>query len=570
LEALWKDKLRVAPDERNQVISLTGGAELKFQGAKFQGVGQLQAREIFFWLREGPSLAKNQAPPLRPDRMWARHDVHMNSPQLSSKVEDLQVWFEEGGASQGPGGPMAQPIGLAVQSPTGPTVPVGAAVAPPPQATAPPQPAAQQRFEVIGRLFQARVTLGQQQATVSKLTIEDGVQFFETQTSQPGERPLMIRGDLLEGTGVTSPQTLVRITGRPARFEGRGLGMTGSNINLDRGANRVWIDGPGQMDVPFTENQPGQAPAVPGVLTIDWQRGMVFDGMKVRFEHAVVAATGQRQMCTETMEVYLARPIRFSEANGQEPPQVERIHCLDDVWLESRTFDPQRQLTSHDQFKVSDFVLNAITGALEGGPGWLNSVRRGSDNSLGGPMVAMVGGGPPGVPPAAQDALTCLHVRFQKKITGNLWAHRLTFADRVQTAYAPVDNWDAVLAADSLDQLGPGAVTVHCDQLSVAEMLLPIGGRQSFQLEAVGNTVVESSTFTALAQRITYDSFKDLLILSGEGRNAELYRQLQIGAERDHNAAQTIYYHPRSNKMGSASGAQSLEITLPPSPNGKR
>jgi hypothetical protein len=101
-------------------------------------------------------------------------------------------------------------------------------------------------------------------------------------------------------------------------------------------------------------------------------------------------------------------------------------------------------------------------------------------------------------------------------------------------------------------------------------MLLPIGGRQSFQLEAVGNTVVESSTFTALAQRITYDSFKDLLILSGEGRNAELYRQLQVGAERNHNAAQTIYYHPRSNKMGSASGAQSLEITLPPSPNGKR
>ena len=55
LEALWKDKLRVFPDEQNQVISLTGGAELKFPG-----VGQLQAREIFFWLLEAPPAAKNQ------------------------------------------------------------------------------------------------------------------------------------------------------------------------------------------------------------------------------------------------------------------------------------------------------------------------------------------------------------------------------------------------------------------------------------------------------------------------------------------------------------------------------
>jgi lipopolysaccharide export system protein LptA len=583
LEAMWKDKLRVFPDEHNQVISLTGGAELKFQGAKFQGVGQLQAREIFFWLREGAPVAKNQPAPLRPDRMRALHDVHMNSPQLSSKVDDLQIWFEEGGQTPGTmaeqtlggpqnnGQPVAQPIGLAVQSPAGLTPPVGAAVSAPPQAAAPPQPPTSQRFEVVGRLFQARVALGQQQATVSKMTIEDGVQFLETQTAQPGERPLIIRGDKLEGTGVTAPQAQVRITGRPARFEGRGLGMTGSNINLDRGANRVWIDGPGQMDVPFSDNQQGQAPAAPGVLTVDWQRSMVFDGLRVRFDHAVVAATTQWQIHTEAMEVQLLRPIRFSEPNGQDRPQVEEIHGLDGVWLENRSFDPQRQLISHDQLQLSDIVLNAMTGAMNGGPGWLNSVRRGSDNPLGGPMVAMAGGGPPAAVPMPQDSLSCLHVRFQKSITGNFWAHRVSFDDRVQTVYAPVDNWDAVLTTDNLEQLGPRAVTLRCNRLSVAEMLLPIGGPRSFQVWALDNTVVESNTFTALAQRITYDSAKDLLILSGDGlSNAELYRQSQVGGERDHNATQTIYYHPRSNKMGSASGAQSVEITLPPGGNGKR
>ena len=99
--------------------------------------------------------------------------------------------------------------------------------------------------------------------------------------------------------------------------------MTGSNINLDRGANRVWIDGPGQMDVPLSDESQGQPPAAPGVLTVDWQRSMFFDGLKARFEHAVVATTGQRQMHTETMDAQLLRPIRFSEPNGQDQHQVE-------------------------------------------------------------------------------------------------------------------------------------------------------------------------------------------------------------------------------------------------------
>ena len=74
-----------------------------------------------------------------------------------------------------------------------------------------------------------------------------------------------------------------------------------------------------------------------------------------------------------------------------------------------------------------------------------------------------------------------------------------------------------MLPVDNLDQLGPHGVTVHCNQLSVAEMLLPTGGPRSIELDASENVVVESRTFTALAQRITYNEAKDLLILSGEG-----------------------------------------------------
>ena len=139
-------------------------------------------------------------------------------------------------------------------------------------------------IEVTGRLLRARVVLGQQQqAALADLTIEDGVQFLETQTSQPDERPLLIRGDRLDAADVSAPNATVTITGRPARFEARGLGLTGSNINLDRGKNRLWIDGPGQMDLPLSADLQGQPLAVPGVLTVDWQGSMDFDGSKADF-----------------------------------------------------------------------------------------------------------------------------------------------------------------------------------------------------------------------------------------------------------------------------------------------
>ena len=177
------------------------------------------------------------------------------------------------------------------------------------------------------------------------------------------------------------------ITGRPARFEGRGLGLTGANINLNRGANRLWIDGPGQMDVlPLPAGPQGQTPAPPGTLTVDWQRRMEFDGRTAQFEEGVVATAGQQQLQTQTMTVQLQWPISFSQPNVQGTPPVEEIRCLGGVSMEQRSFDQQQQLTSHDRMEVTDLAVNILTGALNGGPGWLNSVRRGSDNPLGNPL----------------------------------------------------------------------------------------------------------------------------------------------------------------------------------------
>ena len=299
------------------------------------------------------------------------------------------MWFKEGSGVRGQGSESrGQRSGISG----------GGAAGSPPTAIA-GQPAAPQQplsdigpIKVAGRLLSARIVLGEPEPTVSNLTIEDGVCFSETQTAQAGEQPLSMRGDRLVAENLSATNAKVTVTGRPAQFDGRGLGLIGSNINLDRGANRLWIDGPGQMGLPIKNDLQGQAPAAPGTLTVDWQRGMDFDGQTARFEQSVVAATSSLQSESETMRfqlqtasmfVKLPRPISFSRPKMEGTPQVEEIRCIGGVSMENRTFDPQQQLTSHDRMQLSDLAINVLSGALNGGPGWLNSCALRIDHSAG-------------------------------------------------------------------------------------------------------------------------------------------------------------------------------------------
>jgi hypothetical protein len=540
LEAAWTDKLRVDPQGKNQVISLSGGAELTFPG-----LGRIRAKEIFLWLMEMPpptATDKNELSRLRPTSMQALGDVQMDSPDLSGRVEELQVWFKEVASGRETAvtarpGTVVPGIGPVRAAAAVGVTPMGATVEQSPPALAlPRQTPGQvlQRFEVVGRLLRAQVVFGGQQAAVSNLTIVDGV-----------------------------------------RLEGRGLKLVGSNVNLDCSTNHLWIDGAGQMELPISGVLQGKAPAAAGVLTVDWQRRMEFDGLTARFESVVATTTQHHKLSTETMKVVLERPIDFSQADAQEQPRVQEIQCSGGVAMEGRTFDEQQGPSAYVRMQLTDLVVNMISGALNGGPGWVNSVRYGSANPLDRPIAAV--GNTPANAASPQSQLNCLHVQFQRSVTGNLgdlsnlMRGRLTFSDRVWTTYAPVDNWDAMLTTHNPDELGPDGIVARCDQLTVAQTLTPIGSRPSIKLDALGNTVVEGTKFTARGNRITYDEAKDLLILQGgDGRNpAELLRQLQPGAAADKQAFQEIHYWPKTGRM-KVIGVQPGQINLLPGGNGKR
>jgi len=579
LEATWNKELLVRPDQHNQRISLDGGTSLAFRG-----FGRLDAGEIHFWLNETrqvdprrPNTSRpNDKAPMRlsPDRMLAKTAVKLNSPQLVGAVEQLQVWFEEKKASGSSAGGSVSPATSTRVATTSPVSERPGVTRPEttdtPRTAEPPK----QRFSITGRLLQARVLYREDEETqLSELIIEDGVRFAETQTAKPDEKPLLISGDRLHMTGAEGPNAAATVVGKPAHFEARGLGLTGGNININRGTDRIWVDGVGRMVLPIDRDPQGNKLATPGVMNVDWKKGMNFDGRTATFKDSVVASGSQQTLRTETMEVHFDRHFDLSRdggiaggGRGQEP-EVEKLICRGGVLMENRTVEElprgrptpgrptltEKRQTSYDRMQVPDLRINLKNGnILTAGPGWLHSVRLREDtaSSLGGlaaPTPVGRDDSRGGEKPASP--LVGLHVRFQQSITGNIHRRSMNFNKRVHAAYAPVDSWQTVLDTDDPDELGPQGVVLHCDRLTVTEMKTPLEGRRSMELEAAGNTVVESSDFTARAIRMTYAEGKGLLVFEGDGRNdARLFRQTQLGGAASELAAKRILYWPKTKR----------------------
>ena len=581
LEAHWREKLDVRPQDQNQVISLSGGATLKFQA-----MGQLDARDIHFWLHETPQDAAGRSS-FQPDRLLAEGHVVGTSPQFSSKVQRLEVWF----TSAVPVTPVASTAGVAVASAPEPYLPSTTASSPPtsrlqgdrgailPLGT--PNPAAvggrQSHLEISGRLLQARVLLrDRQHGDLTEVTVVDNVKLQETQTALPSDLPLLVTGQWLHATEASSPQAKVMVKGEPAHLEGRGMSLTGPNIQIDRGANQLAMEGPGQMEKLLDRDLENRPLSQAGTIKINWQKGMTFDGRKAHFQDSVNVIGNSQLLQTGWLDICFQQPISFSDNRPQSPPLVEKLICGDDVFIENRTLEAGRQI-SYDRVKLKNLDLNNLSGDFHGdGPGWLVSVRRGGGQGFSmpaGPLTGPgrpattrpVGFGPPQAKPPDPNPLTCLHLRFMKSITGNKIRKELLFHGQVRTAYAPAQSWSTTLESDDPNRLGPQAVVMHCENLAVNDMSLVSGsGGSNLELSALENVIAEGSNFTARSARLTYTQAKELLILEGDGRSdAELFKQEREGLQASRFAAQKILYFLKTNQVN-ADGVRSLDMNQAP------
>ena len=598
LEVSWKKEARVYPEEQQQVVKIEGSAWLRFRG-----VGQLEADTVYFRLDELPPEKGKEQRNLRPRRMDAEQNVRIRSPQLDGAVETLTVVFKElpPGMQRNPtpAPQVSQPhrrirsddgrqveltsaalrqAAAAPQSAAAPTatIALGAEPEPAPQtspeAGSEPDPAARlaveaeasgpaQRFEVTGKTLRADILLGEREAQVSEVNIEGDARFAETKTARPDERPVLVRGDRIRVTDAETPHTAVTVLGEPAQFEGRGMAIESRNIHLNRGTNRLLIDGAGAMTLPLDRDFNGQPLATAARMVVHWRSRMEFDGRTARFEEAVVARTPEQALKTEILEVQFREPIRLGETDrGAPSQQVEQILCRGGTLLESRTVE-NLQMTAHERIAAGDLTVNLISGDLTArGQGWLMSVRHASDRGqLGGPAGSFMAS--PAATEESESPLRQLYVRFQGGITGNVHRRELNFHDDVHTVYTPVDCWEPPLPSDDPHALGPRGIVMNCDRLSLRQTLRPNGAERAAEFEAAGNTIVESAAYTARAIRMTYSEAKDLLVLEGDGRSdAQLFRQQQIGGPMARAAAQRILFWPGTNRL-KVDGARALELS---------
>ena len=553
-QARWSQEMSIRPDGPLHVVSLLGMAQVRSTDR-----GTLDADEIHAWVLEAPnppgetaprarqpvqtaSFAKSdpagvQVQRLTPQRVLAQGNVRIDAPQLIGNTGRMEVWFEDppAAASAGalPGAPRQgfSPLGGGQRSPAD-------------------RP---QQFKVTGQLLRVQAVRGQT-VEASDVQVEGRAHISESRTPHPGDKPLVVDGDKIHVAQANTPDAKVTVVGKAAYVESRGLSLSGGKIELDRSANRAWVDGPGRMTLPVKQAPGSHALLETQSLEITWQGGMTFDGLTAIYDRSVVVRGEHQTLATPHMEVRLKRRIDFNDpklaATESGQSMIDEIRCSGGFVMDNRSFDEHGQ-TSVEHMEARDLIVNETTGAIQGhGPGVLTSVRLGSSAAAMGIGPAKPAARPPVQSGPAAPKFSYMRVQFEGDIGGNLQRNEVTFSDQVKTVYGPVLDWNQTLDGDDPDKLGPQSAVLSCDQLTVRTapgVQKPTS--DTVELEASGHTLVEGSTFTARAERITYAKMKDLLVLEGEDAPyAQLFRQSQQSGPPDNVAARKIMFWPSTNR----------------------
>lgn len=631
LEARWTKELKTESADRRQTISLVGGA-----WTKFNAFGDLEGEEIQLKLLDpkvfvprGAESARAQTadggklPQALPEQLVASGNVVFNSPELTGSTERLEVWFDPAGMLQ-PTPPKHQ-TGRSVAAmgtlPPGRGTTNSPLVGQPPAATLfsaraapsrsgvyqpaiqglstpsgrksndPAEPPADSKYDLHGSLIRVQLRSKGRLTQLENADVEGQVRFNETHSPAASQSPLALAGNRLEIRHATEPtKTAMVVAGRPAEVAARGLQMMAHGygspagprdglIQLDRGKNRLWIDGPGRMVLPPSAMTPrpnalstrrpddtsfGLA-NLPSPAAIDFQGNMDFDGSVVTFQKNIVVhsearrerperpqapLTEQRKLKTETVKVTLRRRVDFTSTRPNDRAEVEEVYCLGAVEMENRTSD-ERGLIGLETVHTRDLSLQQSTGDIKAtGPGRLESRRLGSANPLGSVLGAPAGNRERNATGQPSDRLTYTRVDFEHGMRGNIHHRELKLHRHIRGVYGPVARWGDTLELNRPPvELGDQGLNFKSDELIVSQDPNARANTEAFELQAIGNAEFEGQAFVAQGDRLKYSGTKGQLILEGDGRTpARLYYQQVAGGPQTKTFADRLTYWPKTRQ----------------------
>jgi hypothetical protein len=250
------------------------------------------------------------------------------------------------------------------------------------------------------------------------------------------------------------------------------------------------------------------------------------------------------------LEIQLSRKLDLANPRSAVPLELSQLIFTKDVFLQNKTRDAKGQDLSSDQLQVGRLVVNQQTGRIIGeGSGQARSIVR---------LASKAGIGPHAPPAAAASSeLTNIQVHFDNGFDGDYNERIARFIGRVRCVYGPVENWEDTV---KLGDPGPQGAELHCEQLTVAD--LSVIGRRGIELEAVGNTYIESPKYVARAHRLTFSQAKEVLVLEGGRQDAQIW----LGENRTpmpNAAARRITYQLLTGKL-EVNGVRYLELNRLP------
>lgn len=572
--AVWKKELRRYPDAKSPLDIIELDSEAVVRQPEQQAT--LAADFIRMWIRpqppeEGTVKKKPDEQSFQPDRMLGVGNVVMHNPQMHTKTERLEVWFEQAPVDAKPSAAApnrsgssqraeddSNPFAFASRKSTGDKA--GAQSKKDEQKPAEP-------INVNADLIRLRIIQGktEEDTQVAEIWTEGDVQVL--QPVKENEQPLSISGSQLHVENKSETSQILHVYGQPAAVRTGQMRIEGGNVHLDRRGNHAWVEGPGSLALPVEKDMEGKPLAKPQVLNVQWVESMDFDGKLAEFLGNVKSESGAHVVRCQEMQVTMTERLSFIEPPEKQEVDLERIFCRDQVDFESYEYEENR-LSSVRRGRFAEFNLNQTTGETNAsGPGWLTHWGRGSGLGAG---LGRSSSATTNQPVRSDDPKwEYSRIDFDGRMEGNARQKFTTFYDRVRIVYGPVEKPLSVIDGD---ELTAGAGTMRADSLTVSHH--PEDGDQEawIDLLAGGNAELEGHTegknngddeiFRARADHISFDQSKGLYMLRSLGsRKATIWRKKDFNAIANRATAQRWEFIPSRNwlKSDRTTGLEGIE-----------
>jgi lipopolysaccharide export system protein LptA len=554
LDVRWTDAMQLVRSNGKPVLVLDGRPRVGLAGAGTMWADQLQ---IFLRETEGPAVAGSSplAGSVVPEQIKASGRVAIESPQLTGKVNQLEVKFDHGSAADA-AGPAAGKVPAAAISTGGATAPAPGGIGSLDLLNATGDG---KTYNIEGVTLNLDVAVRGKKANLRGISVDGGVVFKETSATMPGVQPMQIQAEHLQVTEADTVNAHIDIRGaggtdglpqQIAELTAHGAKLRVPAIALQRGTSEALVNSPGEVQLLVDRDMAGNPLARPEPLTITWKESMQLRGRELTFLGDVRVQHESGWLRTRRLVVLTVEPVKFD--GGGPTPQVEQLQCWEGVLAE---FD-QRDVTgvtSRQHLELQSLLVNQITGEIRGdGPGTIDSVHlaKGAGNFLAPP-----GGAAAPAAPRLMNApveLRHLHIDFVRGVGGNLHTKTVNVIGNVEAVYGPVANWEERLSMSPGGEPGPDCIWITCDDLGVTESpmaRLNGGAAREVELKAQGNVVIEGQDkqgkmFNATGGRATYDQSKGLFILEGTATlPATIIQQDRLGAQMSPQSAQRMTYN---------------------------